>query len=235
MTSQLLPRGELSRDRQEEMFALLDAHFTGVSRDQFLRDLNEKNWAILLVDDRGRLQGFSTLRFYVTVWKGERLGVVCSGDTIVDARARTSPLLSKAWIGAVNRLSRQSVSGRVYWLLLTSGFRTYRFLPVFWREFWPQADFRTPPEMQHLLDALARDRFGDAFDANAGIVRFNAPQCLRGSLVDIPAGRLRDPHIAFFIERNPGYRTGDELVCLCELSESNLTPAGCRMTHPLRS
>ena len=235
MTSQLLPRSHLPPDREEQMFALLDAHFTGVSRDQFLRDLDEKNWVILLVDSESRLRGFSTILFYEAAWNEERLGVVCSGDTIVDPRARTSSLLSKAWIDAVSRLSRQSSFEKVFWLLLTSGFRTYRFLPVFWREFWPRVESRTPPEMQHLLDALARERFGDAFDADAGIVRFKAPQCLRSSLVDMPAGRLRNPHIAFFSQRNPSCRAGDELVCLCELSEANLTRAGRRMILPLRS
>jgi len=234
MTSQLLSRSALPLDRQEQMLALLDAHFSGVSRGQFLRDLDEKNWIILLIDSENRLRGFSTLLFYERVWNGERLGVVCSGDTVVEVGARNSPLLSRAWIDAVNRLSRQSGREKVFWLLLTSGFRTYRFLPVFWREFWPRPNSRTPPEMQHLLDALARDRFGEAFDANAGIVRFSAPQRLRGSLVDVPAGRLRNPHIAFFTERNPGWRSGDELVCLCELSETNLTRAGRRMTHPPR-
>ena len=50
-------------------------------------------------------------------------------------------------------------------------------------------------------------------------------------LAGIPAGRMLDPHISFFARRNPGYHAGDELVCLCELSETNLTPAGRRMTH----
>ena len=122
MTPQLLSRSALPLDRQEQMYTILDAHFSGVSRGQFLRDLDEKNWVILLVDSEGRLQGFTTLLFYETVWKGERLGVVYSGDTIVQARARNTPELSRAWIGAF----RSSRSGSISWSGPWSGSATAR-------------------------------------------------------------------------------------------------------------
>ena len=45
-------------------------------------------------------------------------------------------------------------------------------------------------------------------------------------------GPVPDPHIAFFLERNPGFVRGDELVCLTRIDEQNLTPAGRRMARP---
>ena len=130
-----------------------------------------------------------------------------------------------AWIAAVRALTAGR-PGPVWWLLLTSGFRTYRFLPVFWREFWPRWDAPEPPA---LLDALARERLGPAYRSDLGIARFPAPQALRRELAEVPEGRLADPHVAFFLDRNPGWPHGDELVCLTEIAASNLTPAGRRM------
>jgi hypothetical protein len=52
---------------------------------------------------------------------------------------------------------------------------------------------------------------------------------LRPHLAGIPAARLDDPHVAFFARVNPGHVRGDELACLCELADSNLTRAGRRM------
>ncbi|MFH7029318.1 MAG: hypothetical protein ACHBN1_28975 [Heteroscytonema crispum UTEX LB 1556] len=52
---------------------------------------------------------------------------------------------------------------------------------------------------------------------------------LRGCLKGIPQERLQDPHIQFFALHNPGHLQGDELVCLTEICEENLTPAGKRM------
>ena len=40
------------------------------------------------------------------------------------------------------------------------------------------------------------------------------------------------PHIAFFLATNPGHVRGDELVCLTELCDENLTRAGRRMIEP---
>lgn len=215
------------------MFALLDRHFEGVTTVQFDADLAAKSHAILL--ERGdRLVGFTTLLAWRAEFVGEKIGAIYSGDTIVAPEAWNSPALSRAWIGTVNWLRREELPGRCFWLLITSGFRTYRFLPVFWREYFPRPGHATPPWAQQLKDQLARERFGAAYDSASGIVRLPNPQRLRGPLAAIPAGREDDPDVAFFLARNPGHQRGDELVCLAELSEDNLTPAGRRMVaNPL--
>ena len=225
-----LPRAKLSVTQRIAMFALLDAHFAGVTQEQFAADLAEKNHVILL--ERGaRLVGFSTLLVYETNFAGEPITVIYSGDTIVAPEAWNSPVLSRAWITTVNRLRRDFPLGRYYWLLLTSGFRTYRFLPVFWREFFPIYARPTPPKTRRLIDHLASERFGTAYDATHGLVRFSRPQRLHAELATVPAGRIADPHVEFFLNRNPGHSAGDELVCLTELDASNLTPAGQRMVN----
>jgi hypothetical protein len=60
-------------------------------------------------------------------------------------------------------------------------------------------------------------------------VQLDRPQVLAGDLVDVPAGRAADPHVRFFLERNPGFVRGDELVCLTRIADDNLTRAGLRM------
>ncbi|HUA64529.1 MAG TPA: GNAT family N-acetyltransferase [Alphaproteobacteria bacterium] len=213
------------------MFELLSEHFDGVTRPQFQRDLAEKNWVILLERD-GRLVGFSTLLAYEKSFGGEPVSVIYSGDTIVAPEAWNSPALSRAWIACVRELRRSHPRGRYYWLLLTSGFRTYRFLPVFWRTFYPRFDAPMPPEQKALLDFLANDRFGAQYDPRNGIVRFTQPQRLRNDTNVFPTGKAADLHVSFFLQRNPGHITGDELVCLTELTDENLTPAGRRMVEP---
>ncbi len=227
----LVPRAELSSWQKAAMFELLAEHFKGVKTEQFARDLAEKNLALLL-EREDRLVGFSTLLAYTTTFEGTNINVVYSGDTIVTPDAWGTTALPRAWVAGVEALRTTLPPGRCFWLLLTSGFRTYRFLPVFWREFFPRWDVATPPELQRLLDQLASHHFSRQFDASAGIVRFYNPQQLRAGLKEIPAGREQDPHVAFFLLRNPGHARGDELVCLTELCPENLTAAGRRMTIP---
>ncbi|HVG06821.1 MAG TPA: hypothetical protein VNM67_03890 [Thermoanaerobaculia bacterium] len=227
MKGRLIRREALTGAEREAMYRLLAGFFEGVTRERFEADLAEKPWVLLLEDEQG-LRGFSTLLLYETFLPGEgACTVVYSGDTIVDPAAWGSVALPRCWIAAVRRLREEHPQGRLWWLLLTSGFRTYRFLPVFWRDFWPRWDAETPPEVQARIDALAEERLGGIY--REGIVRFPEPQKLRGELAEVPLGRKLDPHVAFFLERNSGWAEGDELVCLTEIAETNLTPAGRRM------
>lgn len=225
---QLVSRIDLTVSQKEEMFQLLAQHFDGVTCEQFARDLAEKSLALLL-QRADRLVGLSTQLAYTTNFEGQPVNVIYSGDTIVAPEAWGTTALPRAWVAGVDALRATLPPGRCFWLLLTSGFRTYRFLPVFWREFFPRFDMPTPPEAQRLLDQLAKERFGTQFDSRVGVVRFSNPQRLRAGLEGIPAGRERDPHTTFFLACNPGHANGDELVCLTELCPENLTAAGRRM------
>jgi hypothetical protein len=83
---------------------------------------------------------------------------------------------------------------------------------------------------QALLDELAAQRFGPDFDRERGIVRFaEGATPLRAGVAEATARRRRDPHVDFFLLRNPGHERGDELVCLARIHPENLTAAGRRM------
>jgi hypothetical protein len=228
-TSQVCASSALTAHDRAAMFGLLSRHFDGVVLAQFERDLAEKNWTLRIFDATGQLVGFSTMLVYETVACRRVVSVVCSGDTVLDPSAWSSPALPREWITAVNRLRADYPNGPYYWMLITSGFRTYRLLSTFWATFYPRHDTTPPPVEQALLDALYTERFGNMFDPATGVVRFHRPQVLRPHLSGIPPERLSDPHVAFFARRNPGHVKGDELACLCELSEQNLTRAGRRM------
>jgi hypothetical protein len=228
MVRGLRARVDVGARQRDEMFALLSRHFEGVAREQFERDLAEKNW-VIDIESNGRLVGFSTLLVREEEFDGETLTAIYSGDTIVDPEGWKSPLLARTWIHAANALREEWPERRCFWLLLTSGFRTYRFLPVFWREFHPRFDASPPPASRRLLDHLAAAQYGALYAPSSGLVRFPHPQRLRGALQPVPQGRTADPHVAYFLARNPGHAEGDELACLTEISTANLTLAGRRM------
>lgn len=227
------PRHALGIAARHEMRRLMAEHFDGVTETQFDRDLAAKDWVLRFSRD-GVLVGFSTLQVFSASHDGRDVNVIYSGDTVMAPEAWGSPVLARAWIALVRTIQESHPEAPWYWLLLSSGFRTYRFLPVFWREFWPRHDRDTPAEVGSLLAGLARDRFGSRFDAARGVVRFEHPQRLRAHLAAIPEGKESDAHVRFFLERNPGHAAGDELVCLTELGNANLTAAGARMVRAPR-
>ena len=234
MNAQLQARPDLTTAQTAAMFALLDRHFDGVDAGQFHHDLAEKNWVVLLVGDEGELAGFSTIDFRCEEFEGRTDSVLYSGDTIVDPSSWHANLLSRAWIEAARYLHARHGCGDLWWLLLTSGFRTYRLLSVFWSDFHPRHDRAPDDGTRRRWDAYARHRFGTCFDPSSGIVRFPVPQRLRPHLAGLPPARLDDPHVACFARLNPGHADGDELVCLARLDDANLTATGRRIVDSIR-
>jgi hypothetical protein len=181
------------------MYLLLTDHFKGVTWDNFQLDLERKNWVLLLKEESTNiLKGFSTLKFSQQTYLGEQIGVVYSGDTIVDPSAWSSTALPRSWIATVTFLHRQYAKNKLYWLLICSGFRTYRFLPTFWQEFYPHYNIKTPPNISNLMTNLAKEYYGEFYQEETGIVCLEHPQILREELGEIPSGRQANPHVQFF-------------------------------------
>lgn len=214
---------------RKAMFALMESHFEGVTPRGFEEDLGEKQWTILMESPDGRIVGFSTLMVYRSSVAGGRVKVLCSGDTIVEPSFWGSRSLPRLWLQSVLTFPGGSSSEKLYWLYICSGFRTYRFLPVFLRTFFPTFRYPTPPRVRALMNSLAGERWGSWYDPSSGVMRFPVPQVLKSGISPVTEGRLRDPHVAFFAQANPGADRGDELVCLAEISEDNLTKAGRRL------
>lgn len=227
MRNQRCRVSELTGEQLEAMFALYCLHFQGVSQHCFRCDLDEKNWVILLEDDHGNLRGYSCLLMYQARFADTPYTIIYSGDTIMDPGAWSSTLLTRSWLEAVLELKQAHFpGGKLYWLLVTSGFRSYRFLSTLWQEFYPHFERETPSRRQEFLNDLAQNRFGDSYDPRTGVVRHHHNHVLRDELRDIPERRLEDEHTRFFQEINPEHAEGVELVCLTEISRENLTDLG---------
>lgn len=220
---------DLDRGMRRAMYRLFCSQFSNVSPEEFEHDLAGKNWVLLLTDNEGELSGFSSMHVYDMAFRDEEITLVYSGDTVVDSRTWSDSALSYYWMGGIDWLRRHYGKDSIYWFLLVSGYRTYRFLPVYSELFYPRYDEATPEDIQALMHTMAQERFNGQYDPDSGIVRLETPAILRGDFRGIPENRMKDPHIAYFAERNPGHPGGDELVCFSALSEDKLTRLGKRM------
>jgi hypothetical protein len=226
----VVPPAELSEAQRSRMLALLAAYFENVDRRQFDHDLAEKEWVVILSDAAtGVIQGFSTLMRVQCQANGEPVVAFFSGDTIIDRDYWGEAELPRIWGRHVFHLADQIRPTRAYWFLISSGYKTYRFLSVFFREFYPTYRTPTPPAVKRVLDVVALAKFPNEYDASSGTIRFHHASPLREGVAEVSPQRLKDPDIAFFVQANPGYAQGEQLACLVELRRDNLTPAGRRM------
>lgn len=229
-TGRLVRVAELASHERDEMFSLMESYYDGLERGAFDADLDEKEWVIRIMDEEtNRLQGFSTQMLLEVEATGRTVRALFSGDTIVDRDARGERSLFQVSGWFLRSLMDADPGAELYWFLISKGYKTYRFLPLFFHEFYPRYDQPTPARFAAVIDALATYKFSSAYDGAKGIVKAGPNACrLRPGMAEIAPDRLRDPHIRFFAHRNPRHALGDELCCIAPLTPDNFTPAAHR-------
>jgi hypothetical protein len=124
----------------------------------------------------------------------------------------------------------EDVACRWYWFVISSTYRSYRLLPMIFREAHPSPRFAMPPSVIRTLEALTSQKFGGGYDSQSSVVRFPHATVFRSGF-DVKTGGSGDAWEEFFLRANPGHRDGDRLASLAVLSTDNLTPLGRRLLH----
>ncbi len=218
----------LSDDTIRTMAELYLENFDGSSAAIFCSDLADKGEAILLRCG-GRLIGFTTLQVFDVACHDRPARIVYSGDTIVDPQHWGQQELAFAWIAHIGEIKASAPDIPLFWFLLVKGHRTFKYLSVFGKSFFPHWE-KNRDELKALADQLASARFGSDYDPASGIVRF--PQSrghLKSALAEASPEEMNKAATRFFFEMNPGYRAGHELVCICELESFNMKPLAGRI------
>ncbi len=204
------------------MLELHRRYFDNVRRDVFFRDMDRKDWVIVLRESSQRIAGFSTVRFVTLPVAGEDCVFLFSGDTVVDRKHRQRAVLAGAFGHVMLRALERFPHSHCYWFLISKGYRTYRFLPLYFRQFFPRYDAPTPFRYDTLLRAIGTHLYGDAYDVRAGVIKHaGLGDRLAADTLGISQGRATDPHVKFFATRNPNYVQGDELACIADVVPGN--------------
>ncbi len=215
---------KVTQHEKEAMFSLHSKNFCNVIWDKFISDLEEKGWVIILRDAAGLLAGFSTLQIIRLNVSGLERLFLFSGDTIIDKTYWHESNLAGSFGHFMIRLIDQNPFMPIYWFLISKGYRTYRFLPVFFERFYPACNASTPPEYSTLLNAIAEYKFRNTYLPDSGIIRScGNTDRLSPELCTVPVSRQSDPHVRFFLKANPKYYSGDELACIANISRNNFS------------
>lgn len=222
----------LDADTRARAFALFQHAYEGADRSRFERDLAEKQLVILLRDRSSReLKGFSTVLLREVRTRRGPGTVVFSGDTVIDRAYWGQKNLQLAFAKLLITLKLRSPHRRLYWFLISKGWRTYLLLANAFVRAVPRFDTEDDRELRRMLDAHASARFGPQYDAERGIIRYATPhERVRTGLAPVAPDLLDNPHVRFFVERNPGHADGDELACLAEVRAIDLMKLGARFS-----
>jgi hypothetical protein len=229
LTSEVIPAERARADLIDAMYALYREHYAAVSLERFADDLSDKAHVLIVRDAEGEMRGFSTLAVTKADCRGTALRAIFSGDTIMHRDYWGHQALAFGWIRFAGSVKAQEPGLPLYWFLITKGHRTYRYLSAFSISFYPRWDCPTPGRELDIMRILAKRRFGSAFDEARGLIHYPVSRGhLRPELASVGESERRRDDVRFFLERNPDYAQGDELVCLTELSVDNLKPIARR-------
>ena len=224
LSAEVKTLGEVCESSRSAMYKVYSEHYDATGRIQFNKDLDSKTHIVLMRDQSGVVQGFSSLARYWRNYLGRKIQVVYSGDTVIHREYWGEQVLPERWIKLTGQFKREAPDAPLYWFLIVKGHRTYRYLSIFSKEYYPSYKQPTPIETQKLIDELAIERFTEFYKPATGLIQF--PQSrghLKASIRGVPDNALRRAEVQYFMKRNPGYVNGDELVCLTELSVENLS------------
>ena len=222
------PVSALGERERRAMASLYLANYDGSSESLFFHDLARKD-EVLLVTNEDEVIGFTTLRYFERDWDGRRIRVVYSGDTIVDRRHWGQQALAFDWIAHMGTLKQQRPERPLYWFLLVKGHRTFRYLPLFAKSFYPHWKVDRS-DLGPLADLLALEMFPRDYNPATGVVEFSESRGhLKSDIATPKADEQSREDVRYFLERNPGYQRGHELVCICELETHNMKPLTRRL------
>jgi hypothetical protein len=219
---------DLPSDTIIQMIELYLENYEGTSETLFRHDLGEKDEAIVLYSG-AELVGFTTLRVYLANHLGSPVRIVYSGDTIVNRKDWGQQELAFAWITRIGEIKAQAPNLPLYWFLLVKGHRTFKYLSVFGKSFHPHWEIDRS-DLKPLADQLANASFGHDYNPETGVVEFSKSRGhLAPSIAEPTEVELGKEATQFFLGKNPGFRNGHELVCLCELELANMKPLTARI------
>lgn len=233
LISKLVKVEEIDESILENMYHLMEATYFGTSLSKIKRDLSNKQYILLLYNDQNTLKGFTTMQLFDSTFRGKNVKIIYSGDTVIDEDSRGEIELMRAWWQFSYKVQKEYMDTDVYWMLISKGWRTYKFFPLFLKEFYPTREKETPEEFKDFIERIGKFKFPEEYQN--GLIIPNSPDFLKNADHDVPEHKKDDPDIQFFLNANPNFKHGNELVCVAHLSPDNLTKIGLRLLHGQRN
>ena len=229
LKSQIITISEATETTIRRMAELMSLTYGGTNIDKVRRDLAEKQFILLLYGEGGEIEGFSTIQLFDSMFRGTPVKIVYSGDTVIQEESRGQTVLMHDWWQFTCTIQQQFSGMEVYWMLISKGWRTYKLIPLFYKEYYPRPDRETPPDFQAFMDELGNWKYPGEY--RDGLIIPSEPDFLKNAATDVPERRRNDPDVQFFIAKNPGFGKGDELLCVTRLAPDNLTKTGRRVLN----
>lgn len=209
----------------DRMYELMSNNYNHVNKENFEKDLLAKQYVGIFTLEN-IIYGFTTYAINPQNSGTDEYNIVFSGDTIIDPEFWGTQIMMQSWCRTVGTFLHHSSSKKLYWYLLTKGHRTYMYLPLFFSDYFPSHEGTKDPLYQSIAERCSDLFYGEKYKIEKGVIQFKEKIGELNKELAEASFNKRSTFAAFFLEKNPGFYNGDELVCLTEISVDNMIRSG---------
>ncbi len=201
------------------MWSLYQNFYQMSALSKFKTDLYKKTHCFIGRDQKGAIRGFSVFKFYQTIYRGKKINILYTGDTMFHPDYWGNKSLHVAFITFCVKQIISRPFQRVYWHLISSGIRTYMSMARSTADYFPCHDRPTPDWEQGLIHHVSQQEFSSNYDPTTGLIKLTEKNegIFNSELTPIDKTSLGQPEIEFFLQKNPNYKIGIELSCIAQI------------------
>jgi hypothetical protein len=219
LTVETFALASFTRDQWDEIWRF-SSQYIEATRDAYEASIRQKS-EIVLIRERDVLVGLGAVDLYSLSHEGTPSWIIFVGNTIFAEGYRGHNIVEKTGFLYFLWLRLRHPTHRIYLAYGTFSYKTFLMLSRNFVEYWPHPTQETPEREATLIDHLARRYYGDAWEPARQVMRASAVYNLKGWVAAIDESRKKDPHIQFFLQKNPNYQQGESVFCLVPLHASN--------------
>lgn len=171
--------------------------------------------------DAGQIVGFTGMCYKKITVDGKNYMAMYVGQTVIPAAYRGKSLIQKT---IIKLLFRHYVSHPFTRLVIWNNAVTYRpylIMAKGLKDYYPHLDKTHSGHYKNIQDTLGDIYYRKYYIPETGLVKKDV-NVMEAHEVNYTAKELADPHIRYYLERNPGSAQGHGLISFCFGSWENL-------------
>lgn len=171
--------------------------------------------------DNGQLVGFTGLCYKKIEVDGKSYMAMYVGQTVVPAEYRGKSLIQKTIIKLLFKHYRtHPFTPLLVWNNAVT-YRPYLIMAKGLKDYYPHAEKEYPTHYKNIQDKLGEIYYRKHYEPETGLVKKDV-NVMESHEVTYTANELADPHIRYYLGRNPGSSQGHGLISFCVGSMGNL-------------
>ena len=192
-----------------------------LSFEDFLKKQQSLDRYAIYLNQEQQIVGYTGIRDHSFVTGNKKYRTIYFGQTIIKSEYRKKNLIQKT---VVKLFSQHFLSLRRSKLFIWNdslSYRPYLIMAKNLKCYYPSANVQHQKEHIEIRDILGEKYYGASYCSKTGTVQKNKT-ILKEKELTLSNKDLSNPHIQFFISKNPNFVKGHGLITFCPATMNNL-------------